>query len=317
MNKKIISILMLLSLGSLIFCSTQQCQTLHFNVQAMTQLQSSVQHEFISVPQEITTATPQDLALNLSFNATGPFSLSKSLDIPLGMFAAGLAVTPILIEAFNKDAKPAANFSSDGHYVVQDKSEVNKFDRLIMNRYSKPLDYTATGIELVSLLAPAFLAFTPSSEWLTIGTMYAQTVLIAYGAKELLKFCVDRTRPYMYFDGAPDKALLNGDWCSSFPSGHTTLTYASAAFFSFTFCKYFPRSKWRIPVVASSYTLAFATAALRIASGNHFMTDVLTGAALGTVCGLCVPLFHYTKTVSKNKLDLSVTPLSASLSINY
>ncbi len=259
----------------------------------------------------------ESVSFNLTFKSTGAFSLSKPLDIPLSILAAQLAVTPKMIELLNKDKIKIPERDNSGNYVILNKTLVNRFDRLIMNPYSKPLDYTATGTEIISLLTPAFLLFTPSSEWLTIGTMYSQVLLFAYGTKELLKLTVKRSRPYMYFTGAPEKALNDGDWCSSFPSGHTTLTFASAAFLSFAFSAYFPESKWTIPVIATSYTLALSTAILRLMSGNHFMTDVLTGAAIGSLCGFAIPFAHYTKKVSDEKLEITTTPLYASVRIKY
>ena len=42
--------------------------------------------------------------------------------------------------------------------AVNDISKVNKFDSLIMNPYSKPLDDTATIINYISMATPALLA---------------------------------------------------------------------------------------------------------------------------------------------------------------
>ena len=39
-----------------------------------------------------------------------------------------------------------------------------------------------------------------------------------------------------------------------------------------------PDSKWKVPVIAASYSLAALTGILRVASGEHFASDVLVGA---------------------------------------
>lgn len=145
-------------------------------------------------------------------------------------------------------------------------SEVNNFDRLIMNPYSKTLDYLGTGFETVTLLTPAVLFTAPSQDYWKIGLEYAQTIAFAYGAKELAKLCVSRPRPYMYFDNVPQNKIENGDWDDSFFSGHATLSFAAAGFTTFMFCHYFPNSPWKIPVIAASYLLATSTAGLRLAS---------------------------------------------------
>jgi undecaprenyl-diphosphatase len=43
-------------------------------------------------------------------------------------------------------------------------------------------------------------------------------------------------------------------------------------------------------VTITSYALALATAALRVGSGNHFLSDVVAGALIGTVSGIVIPL---------------------------
>ena len=130
--------------------------------------------------------------------------------------------------------------------------------------------------------------------------MYTETALIANGIKDITKLIVDRPRPYMYFDGYPQKEIEERDWCKSFPSGHTTMAFTAAAFNTYVFSKYFPDSPWRFVVAGGSYAIAVTTAALRLASGNHFATDVLTGAAIGTLCGFLVPYLH---TLNTGKAD--------------
>jgi membrane-associated phospholipid phosphatase len=176
--------------------------------------------------------------------------------------------------------------------TILNRDDINVLDRLAARPYSKPLDITGSVVLGAALAAPLMLAGTDNREWITILTMYAETMLISESSKELIKDFVYRPRPYMYFDGYPQEYVDSGDWDCSFPSGHTTMAFAAASFTSFVFCTYFPDSAWRFPVVIGSYSLAAATGILRLASGNHFITDVLAGAALGTVIGIGIPLLH-------------------------
>lgn len=171
--------------------------------------------------------------------------------------------------------------------------EVNKIDKILMRPYSKKFDLLGTGFELATAITPLVFLSVPTTEWTTIAGMYAETMLFAYGFKELAKAIFDRPRPYMYFDDFPIEEVQNGDWNSSFFSGHTTLSFAAATFTTYVFCKYKPESKWKIPVIATSYTLAAATAAMRLLSGNHFLTDVAIGAVVGSITGLLIPFWHY------------------------
>ena len=171
--------------------------------------------------------------------------------------------------------------------------EVNKIDKILMRPYSKKFDLLGTGFELATAITPLVFLSVPTTEWTTIAGMYAETMLFAYGFKELAKAVFDRPRPYMYFNDFPIEEVQKGDWNSSFFSGHTTLSFAAATFTTYVFCKYKPESKWKIPVIATSYTLAAATAAMRILSGNHFLTDVAIGAVVGSITGLLIPFWHY------------------------
>ena len=190
---------------------------------------------------------------------------------------------------------------------VYDKDDVNALDRIFMNSYSKKLDRAGDISLVAAMAAPAVLLATDKSEWLTVGVMYAETLLIANGIKELTKLCVTRARPYMYYDPStyPEDDLEDGDFANSFPSGHSTMAFAGATFASYTFSKYFPESPYRYAVTGGSYALALATAALRIKSGNHFMTDVLTGAVIGSATGFLVPWLHTFNT--KNDLNVGLT----------
>ena len=174
-----------------------------------------------------------------------------------------------------------------------DKNDVNSFDRPFMNPYSKPLDYTATGLEIASLMTPLFLIPVPTGDYWKLGVEYAQTIALSWGAKELAKHCVTRYRPYMYFEGAPQGAIDDGDYKESFFSGHATLSFAAAGFTTYQALTYLPDSPYKWITIGVSYALCATTAALRLASGNHFMTDVLCGAVVGSALGFLIPWVNH------------------------
>ncbi len=227
----------------------------------------------------------------------GPFRLDPPLDGILLGTAVGLDGAVFYLDEVEK-----AN-QTDFNGTLLDASQVNEFDRLLMNPYSRELEHLGTGLSIAAVLMPAVSLAVPRDEWITGGTMYAETMLISYGLKELGKLCVARARRYMYFDGFPRDAVDDGDWGDSFPSGHTTLAFAGASFASYVFCEYLPDSRMKIPVILSSYALALGTAACRIAGGSHFMTDVIVGAAIGTACGLFIPWLHTLGSGSENSAE--------------
>ena len=176
--------------------------------------------------------------------------------------------------------------------TIFNRSDVNFFDYHAMRPYSKKLDIAGSVFVALSVASPVVFFASDKYEWLTIFTMYAETMLLAYATKDFIKSLVYRPRPYMYFDGYPQKKVDDGSWRDSFPSGHTTMAFAAAAFTSYVFYTYFPSSLWNIAVSLGSVTLASTVATLRILSANHFSTDMLAGAGIGTVIGLAVPLLH-------------------------
>lgn len=249
-------------------------------------------------------------------NYVQPFSLNPVNDgIQLGLGAA-LSGTALVFDKF-------VDFKNND-YNPEDwkKSDISTLDQIFMRPYSKPLHIAGTGTVALALAAPAIFAIMPSSEWLTIGTMYAETLLLANGIKEWTKLLVYRARPYMYFDDYPEDKLEDGDWNCSFPSGHTTLAFASAAFTTMVFCQCFPDSNWKYAVAGISFGMASITGGLRMASGNHFFTDVLVGAVLGTAVGFAVPYMHsktfYGKFERKSKTgQASLTPAGLSFVYNF
>ena len=222
----------------------------------------------------------------LTFNSpSDTFSLSPLTDgIVFGTELALLSTDFLLEHKFLENSPYQGEIFS--------KDDINSLDRFFMQSYSSNLDKAGTVFQFASLLTPAVLMAAPMEEWCTIGVMYAESVFLSYGLKELAKNLVNRPRPYMYFDGAPEKDIEEGDWNKSFFSGHTTLSFTGATFASYVFSKYFPDSNMKVPVIVGSYAFATTTAILRMASGNHFFTDVLTGAVVGTLSGFLVPYFH-------------------------
>ena len=196
-----------------------------------------------------------------------------------------------------------------------DPSDINSFDRMLMNNYDRVKDNAATVLEIAALASPAVLLSQGSDQYVTIGLMYAETLALTWGTTEIIKHLVERPRPYMYYDGYPQQKVDSGDWNKSFPSGHTSMSFAGASFASYVFWKYNPGSKWRIPVTAISYSLAATVAALRVAGGSHFMTDVLAGAFIGTAIGIGVPALH---TLFADKdTTISVSPFGLAVSWSY
>ena len=244
-----------------------------------------------------------------------PFALDPVGDTVITLGGAAFLGVDFLLERRSKKKNSAPVFIGTPY----DPDSITGIDSLFMNPYSKNLDLAGDVLQIATMLTPAIVMLkAPKSDFLTIGMMYLESMLWAYSAKEFGKVLANRIRPYMYYSGYPQSKVDSGDWHKSFPSGHTTLAFNAAAFTSYTFGTYFPDSKLKIPVIAVSYSLAAATAYMRMRSGNHFFTDVLTGAVIGTNTGLLVPILHtYFAQLNKSGRGLTARLLPNGLILKY
>lgn len=117
----------------------------------------------------------------------------------------------------------------------------------------------------------------------------AQALSWTTAATEWLKVSVHRARPALYKSGAPAAAAIP-DNRESFPSGHTSIAFAAAtAYATLATRQHLPHAR-RNSILF--YVGAVGVGASRVAGGQHFPTDVLTGAALGAGIGWAVARLH-------------------------
>ncbi|MBN2580457.1 MAG: phosphatase PAP2 family protein [Pirellulales bacterium] len=135
----------------------------------------------------------------------------------------------------------------------------------------------------VALIGLTLVFLAPGRRWAVpriLGCAYGAG-MAANGVKLLL----ERIRP-LAFDFSSGIAASFGQWLpgtgagsmgQSFPSAHTATAVAFAAALSWLF----PHGRWWL------FFLAAMVGCQRIQSGNHFPSDVLWGAALGSLIALC------------------------------
>jgi undecaprenyl-diphosphatase len=152
---------------------------------------------------------------------------------------------------------------------------------ILLNPYhSKWLDlffskFTFLGDGLFVVILAVILFFTSKKQRLSI------LILISYIVSGLLaqlfKHSFNAPRPKMFFNSNTYQHFIDGVSISnyeSFPSGHTTSAFALA----FMLAHSTNKKSFQIILLF----LAIATGYSRIYLGQHFLTDVLFGAFLGT-----------------------------------
>ncbi|NLG17674.1 MAG: phosphatase PAP2 family protein [Fibrobacter sp.] len=165
--------------------------------------------------------------------------------------------------------------------------------------FSKPGENAGTILTAAGVLSLPFLLDNfDFPQTATVAVMYLETAMLAWGTKDLLKGLFPKFRPYVSFDDTPEELLKEKDHFFSFPSGHSTIAFATASFSTFIFSKSEASTLSKVLFSVCNFGLASGVGVLRIVSGNHYFVDVLSGAAIGSVYGVLIPLSHQNKSVT-------------------
>jgi hypothetical protein len=153
----------------------------------------------------------------------------------------------------------------------------------------------------------------------TTTLLATQAYITAATIETALKYLTSRQRPSYYdavtgqnsrvFHG-PFYHFLKKDNSSfvSFPSGHTTVAFAAATVFAMEYREY-PI----VPILA--YSAATSIGLSRIVQNQHWISDVMVGAALGILCGRQV-VNNYHR-YSKLQLENAKKKSAISFNLNY
>jgi membrane-associated phospholipid phosphatase len=175
--------------------------------------------------------------------------------------------------------------------ILQD---INALDRIAVLPYGHTVATVSDAALLASMALPLALAFAlPEDQALAAGVIYLEVLGEAMFAKNAGKYLFPRVRPWVYREAESGTRDTKESPNDSFPSGHATMAFAASAFGITVALLELPAdSPWRTPFIAASAGVAAVTAGLRVAAGMHFVTDVLAGAALGSIFGVALPLAH-------------------------
>ena len=201
-------------------------------------------------------------------------------------------------------------------HELQDPSvQANKF----LGTVSKRVEYIASpGAYFIggSLYVVGRLARQPRIA--DLGWHGTEAVLMGELTSYLIKGTVGRARPFVTIDD-PDDFKFGGGFgkhaSTSFPSGHSTASFAFATLVTLETHHWKPSSTWYVaPVMFGGATLVGLA---RLYSNAHWASDVVMGAGVGTFTALEV--YRYNHVTSRhnrvNRWLLSAVP-SVSPNVN-
>lgn len=191
------------------------------------------------------------------------------------------------------------------------KNDVPVFDRFATDYYSKKLsrysDYTAKAASGTALILA--LPFKDGINRDNISAVATDFIIIleagsiSMGLTQCSKGLFKRERPYVYNDAVSLRKRKSRDAELSFWSNHTAHAFTTAVATGYLFQNRYPESSFKKPVWAFGLTCATATGILRVKSGNHFPSDVIAGAAVGSLTGWLIPRLH-----KSGNSDISLSP---------
>jgi membrane-associated phospholipid phosphatase len=146
-----------------------------------------------------------------------------------------------------------------------------------------------SGLYSLPLLAGIYLTGIKNNHHKNVALTGLKAYLLSGGAAMVTKHLFHRHRPSD--DDPPDPYLWEGPFYvstdyTSFPSGHTTTAFAIASVLTHGY-------KNKLWVGLTSYTVAALVGFSRINDGEHWASDVIAGAALGTFIGTTLSKINF------------------------
>lgn len=118
------------------------------------------------------------------------------------------------------------------------------------------------------------LLLTHNAFWHQVGIHLAISLLISHALVAICKKIMPRQRPYQALENVATGRVLMKD--ASFPSGHSTAAFCKATLLSVALPDLFPLF----------YGLAAVVALSRVYLGQHYPSDIVIGACVGTLTAL-------------------------------
>lgn len=227
------------------------------------------------------------------------YQLKWQYDVPLLVLAGIVGIGRM----FRSDGAPAYCAVSgcdpnglnalDRHYAGQYQPQWNQRGDLLI--------YGIEGASLATLLLAEGVKNGPNDV-----VVIAESTIVASVAAGIVSPMAGRPRPLVYGTTAPASVRENGTSGLSFFSGHTATAFGAVVSTFVTVHRLHPDDFWPYYVLLGGVAIASFEGYTRVLSGSHFPTDVIAGAAAGTMIGILIPAMH----ASPNRVALQPVTVS-------
>lgn len=154
--------------------------------------------------------------------------------------------------------------------------------------WSGRVSQIGSGYSLAGIAGAMYLAGRLSNQKKVreTGLLGAEAIAHSGLATLVLKSATQRERP-IEFQQSHSGGLAFGRGGDSFPSGHSSMSFALATVFAY---EYGPDHRW---VPYASYGLASVVAASRLSADRHWLSDIFVGSTMGFMIGRYVFKAHH------------------------
>jgi membrane-associated phospholipid phosphatase len=209
---------------------------------------------------------------------------------------------------FNKQLSPTTcSWCNPDSFDVSARNTLKWGNTSNANTLSNVTGYVLAPLSAVTLTALASGDSTWRRRYDDVVPVVQSAIFVSL-LQHVTKLGVARQRPYAHF-AAPGTLVPSTEDNVSFWSGHTSLTFSLAVSAGVVTTR---RGYRLAPAVwATGLTLAAMTGYLRIAADKHYATDVLTGAAMGSLVGWAWPTLVHPHI----RADVTVVPTSNGVAV--
>jgi len=228
------------------------------------------------------------------------YYIHKAIDYPVTLVV-GLESIYALSVIYSKNPTSVNDINN------LNKNNIPVFDRWSTKYYDPNIDrisyYPFYGV----MPLPLILLFDKriAKDKGTVGMLYLEAFAFEGFLYTSSGYLANRYRPFVYNSSLPVKDRVNGNYRNSFFAGHVAVVANATFFTAKVFNDYHPKAGIRWVLYGGAALATMGMGYLRLTAGQHFPSDIFTGALVGTACGILTPAIHKNRDFKKQKWSMS------------